>query len=71
MLTYHKLKNINDNSYSDFNATLYFIDTLKPKNNYDIITMNDLIVLLKEIYNEDGKYCLDIVERFINDIIAI
>jgi len=68
---YHKLKNIYDNSYSDFNATLYFIDTLKPKNNYDIITMNELVILLKEMDDEDGKYCLDIVERFINDIIAI
>jgi hypothetical protein len=56
---------------SDFNATLYFIDTFTPKNNCDVITMNELVILLKEMDNEDGKYCLDIVERFINDIIAV
>ncbi len=70
---YHKLKDICDNSYSDFNATLYFIETFKPTSryNYDVITMNELVILLKENDNDDSKYCLDIVERFINDISAI
>ena len=70
---YHKLKHICDNSYSDFNATLYFIETFEPKSkyNYNIITMNELVIILKENNNDDSKYCLDIVERFINDIIAV